>query len=79
MFPMRDVIWTIIVIWLIYQIVTIFKNYGKVKNNLHQSKSQTGTKNNFTADISDTKKDVKSALKKHADKDGEYIDYEDVK
>ncbi|MCW3077707.1 MAG: hypothetical protein JWO32_2316 [Bacteroidetes bacterium] len=76
MFAMRDVFWTIIVIWLFYQIVTIFKNSGKRKSNLQQPDTHTETKNDFTPNA---KKDVKSVLKKHADKDGEYIDYEEVK
>ncbi|MBL7933697.1 MAG: hypothetical protein JNL60_17470 [Bacteroidia bacterium] len=70
---MRDIIWTIIIIWLVYKIVGIFQNlnakrttanaaYETPKENHHHSPSE-----------------IKNALKNHANKEGEYVDYEDIK
>jgi hypothetical protein len=73
---MRDVFWTIIVIWLIYQLVNIFKGAGQKKKYVYNN-SQAGTDKSSTQPS--IKKDVKSAIKKHADKEGEYIDYEEIK
>lgn len=74
---MRDVFWTIIVIWLIYQLVSIFKNAGSKKRYaFNQNETEQSNKNTTATFI---KKDVKTAMKKHADKEGEYIDYEEIK
>ncbi|MGZ4100132.1 MAG: hypothetical protein ACXVNM_14695 [Bacteroidia bacterium] len=73
---MRDVFWTIIVIWLVYQFVNIFKGAGqKKKYAFHNNEAQQESKTSSTI----LKKDVKTAIKKHADNEGEYVDYEELK
>ena len=69
---MRDIIWTLIGIWLIYKVVDMFKNLGSKKSfvdNQHSNQHRTTT----------TKKDIHSALKKHMNKEGEYVDFEEIK
>ncbi len=74
---MRDIFWTIIVIWLIYQLVSIFKKAGSKKSYaFNQNETQQNSKSNPTTI---TKENVKTAIKKHADKEGEYVDYEEIK
>jgi hypothetical protein len=73
---MRDVFWTIIVIWLIYQLVNIFKNAGQKKKYVYNDSQPNTDRSPSQPSI---KKDVRSAMKKHADKEGEYVDYEEVK
>lgn len=73
---MRDVFWTIIVIWLIYQLINIFKSGGQKKKYVYNNSQPENEQANAQPFV---KKDVKSALKKHADKEGEYVDYEEIK
>ncbi len=71
---MRDIIWTIIGIWLLWRIIDAFRSYSsaakKVQNdrsNHHHNTSQHHTQN---------PPPKKGELKSDA---GEYVDYEDVK
>lgn len=77
---MRDIIWTLIIVWLIYKLVDIFKGSAKKSfagNNSNTQNNQSNTYNsgaNYTA-----KKDTKEAIQKSADKEGDYIDFEEIK
>lgn len=76
---MRDIIWTLIIIWLIYKLVDIFKGSSKrsfAGNNSNPQTNQNQTYNsntNYTA-----KKDTKEAIQKSADKEGDYVDFEEI-
>ncbi|MDO8998348.1 MAG: hypothetical protein Q7W45_01185 [Bacteroidota bacterium] len=72
---MKDVIWTLIIVWLIYKLVDIFKSSPKKSfvNNNNQSNT-TESKVNFS-----TKKDSKDIVQKSADKEGDYVDFEEIK
>lgn len=76
---MRDIIWTLIVIWLVYKVVAVFKTASSKKS------ATSGNHNNFegTQDVnntsSGTEKDIKAAVKKHVNNEGEYVDFEEVK
>ncbi|MBI2722029.1 MAG: hypothetical protein HYX39_07630 [Bacteroidetes bacterium] len=72
---MKEIFWTIIIIWLVYQLMNIFKSMGNIKKFSSPSHSSRDLKNTS----SDSKKDVKTAIKKHADKEGEFVDYEEIK
>lgn len=79
---MRDIIWTIIVIWLIYKVVDLFRSASQKKSYAYQQNQtnrQQNTYNNQQQQYQPPKKDVKSALKKSADNDGEYVDFEEIK
>jgi hypothetical protein len=76
---MRDIIWTLIVVWLIYKLVDIFRGSTKksfannsANQNLHNDQNTTTT--NFSA-----KKDPKEVIQKSADKEGDYVDFEEIK
>ena len=71
---MRDVIWTLIGIWLIYKVIDLFKGLNTKKSTVENQNNQQRR-----SDTSTTKKDLHSALKKHMNKEGEYVDFEEIK
>jgi len=77
---MRDLVWTLIIVWLIYRFVTMFKSITP-KNNFagYQQNTPSNEENKNTNFTSHTPKNVKNAVKKSTDKEGEYVDYEEVK
>jgi hypothetical protein len=74
---MRDVIWTIIIVWVIYKLIEIFKNTNQKKSYVYQN--NTAQEHSPQTNTTFTKRDVKSAIKKSLDKDGEYVDFEELK
>lgn len=81
---MRDVIWTLIVIWLIYKLVDIFKS-SRNKSFSNNSTSQNNNNNNTNTRQTESKtsfsvnKNPKDVLQKSTDKEGDYIDFEEIK
>jgi hypothetical protein len=75
---MRDLIWTIIVIWFVYKLVEVFKSFSAKKQKFNSANPQhsTGKTTVHTANSDDT---IKDALRKHVNKEGEYVDFEEVK
>lgn len=76
---MRDIIWTLIVVWLIYKLVDIFrgstkKSFANNSSNQTSQNEQSNTTTNFSA-----KKDPKEVIQKSADKEGDYVDFEEIK
>jgi len=77
-----DLVWTLIIVWLIYRLVAMFKGtspkkvaFGRDNNSFESNTShQTNTHAH-----SHTDKDIKKAVKKSTDKEGEYVDYEEIK
>lgn len=75
---MRDIIWTIIVVWLVWRLIDAFKGFSQRtsnvntnnNNNRHYDRS-TQEQQNHTAAAS-----KKGHLKPDA---GEYVDYEETK
>ena len=65
---MRDVIWTLIIVWLVYRIVSAFK-----------SKPSSSAYNNSTAAEPAENTKQKEAAKRSLEKEGDYIDYEEIK
>jgi hypothetical protein len=63
---MRDIIWTLIIIWLIYKIIGLFKGKepGKTFVN-HNAENKRQSQNTSTKDP--------------LDKEGEYVDFEEIK
>lgn len=71
---MRDIVWTIIVIWITWKIYDMFKNMSKTK-------TQPITQNNYKQN-----KEGAIRIEKHVkhktyfnSSDGEYVDYEEIK
>lgn len=75
---MRDVIWTIIIIWVIYKIIDMFRANSQKKSFAYQ-KERTQAYSHSGDTQNNNKKDIKSAIHKSADKEGEYVDYEEIK
>lgn len=76
---MRDIIWTVIVVWLIYKLVEIFKalNVKKSYINNQPGEQQSHTSHNKTTGHGN--KDIKEAVRQHINKTGEYVDFEEIK
>jgi len=81
---MRDVVWTIIIIWVIYKLIDIFRSSGSKKTYAYEQNSNQNSSQNSQAEY--TKKpnrhsggDIKSAIHKSAEKEGEYVDFEELK
>ena len=72
---MRDIVWTIIVIWLIWKIYDTFRSMPKSKTQTQGFNSKTSYQKEGEVKI---EKNVN--LKSHFNpNDGEYVDYEEVK
>jgi hypothetical protein len=77
---MRDIVWTLVIVWFIYRFVDMFKSASPKKvafgedNNFFDSHTKTHTNTHTHSN-----KDIKKAVKKSTDKEGEYIDYEEIK
>jgi hypothetical protein len=69
---MRDVIWTVIVIWLIVKISSSFR---RKTSSVRQHQNSSSSPH---ADIHGAEKDQHSGLKKGMDKEGEYVDFEEL-
>lgn len=74
---MRDVIWTIIVIWFVYKLVEVFRSFSAKKQEYNAANTQANTKNSYSTANSD--ENIKDAVRKHLNKEGEYVDFEEVK
>lgn len=71
---MRDIVWTVIIIWVVWKIYDAFKNVSKTKSrgfNDHQTQQRKE---------GEVKIDKNVEPKSHFNpNDGEYVDYEEVK
>jgi hypothetical protein len=74
---MRDIIWTFIIVWVVYKLMEIFRGAGSKKNYSFGQESQR--ENHGRDDRAPQRKDVKSAIQKRAEKEGEYVDFEEIK
>jgi hypothetical protein len=72
---MRDIIWTIIGIWILWKLIDAFRSFSSKKTvgNQHTYRDQN---QNSTHDTSQKSQQKKGELKPDA---GEYVDYEEVK
>ena len=73
---MRDIIWTVIIIWVILKIIGAFRSVNSASRKVHQNPghSQDYTQNTDQTHTSTQPK--KGGLKSDA---GEYVDYEEIK
>ena len=70
---MRDIVWTVIVIWLIWKFLDMFKNVSKPKNQPIHNNYQHQNEGDVRIE-----KNVKH--KSHFNTNsGEYVDYEEIK
>lgn len=75
---MRDIIWTVIAIWIVWKIYDAFKSMSKPKVQTQGfSRNQNAYQQKKEGEI---KIDKNVNLKSHFNpNDGEYVDYEEVK
>lgn len=64
---MRDFIWTLIIIWTVYQLSSLFRNRSK--------KQKTSSSFTFRHKV----KNSESSLRKAGNEEGEYVDFEELK
>ena len=68
---MRDFIWTLIIIWTVYQLSAIFRN--RKKTDPVQSAPPPSSPN-YAGEQA-----AKTRLRKASDREGEYVDFEELK
>lgn len=80
---MRDVIWTIIIIWVVYKLVDIFKGAGTKKtfvyNKYEYRNSQQTHKQEGSVTVDKNSTAGKQKQPKANPSDGEYVDFEEIK
>lgn len=76
---MKDIIWTLIVVWLIYKIIDAFRITSAKRG--YQKNPHQGQESSYARvyKTSRPEKDIKDAVKKHLNNEGEYVDFEEVK
>ncbi|MBL7890837.1 MAG: hypothetical protein JNL24_14885 [Bacteroidia bacterium] len=67
---MKDVFYTILVIWILWRIIHSVNLYRSNKTSSSVSEDQREVKHSYSS---------KEAKRKMADSEGEYVDYEEVK
>lgn len=77
---MRDIVWTVILIWVVYKIYEAFKSVSKNRTQT-QGFNQNQTNYYRNTKEGEVKVDSKTANQKTHFKpeDGEYVDYEEIK
>ncbi len=86
---MRDIIWTVILVWLVWKIYEAFKGISKMQTqrvNNQQTRQQGNNHTYYTNQQSQRKEgevkldSTQSAHKPHFKPgDGEYVDYEEIR
>lgn len=72
----RDVIWTLIVIWLVYRLVDLFKQPARRNAG---SSAASGENPNQTSAHSHSRDEIKKAVQKHVNSEGEYVEFEEIR
>ena len=73
---MRDLVWTLIIIWLVYQLVNIFK---KKPSTTFSQQPHNHSDLNSNSSNSTSQDKIKNAVHRQAEKAGEYVDFEEIK
>jgi uncharacterized protein DUF4834 len=76
---MRDVIWTIIVIWVVYRIYEAIKSSKVYIYQKHEHNHNYNTRKEGEVKINTASQQHHTERKPNSDKGGEYVDYEEVK
>lgn len=77
---MRDIIWTIIIIWLVYKMLEVFRSFSSKKTQSgNTNQHYTNTAQNKTNSATTSDENIKGAIRKHLNKEGEYVDFEEIK
>lgn len=70
---MRDLVWTVIAIWLVYRLVDLFKSV-KIKSVNRPSETHQATNTSYQH----SEKEIKKAVRKRINEDGDYVDFEEL-
>lgn len=75
---MRDLIWTVIILWVVWKIIDAFKNVSKART---QTQDFNSTRENaYRQKEGEVRVDINARPKTHFKPgDGEYVDYEEIK
>lgn len=79
---MRDVIWTIIIIWVVYKIVGMFRAVNTVKKTFVYNKYEThnhSTQQKPEGSVTVEADPRQNKSPKSNSTDGEYVDFEEIK
>ncbi len=84
---MRDIIWTVILVWLVWKIYDAFKGVSKMQtqrvNNQQNRQGNTSYYNNQQSQRKEGEVKLDSTQGTHKSHfkpgDGEYVDYEEIK
>lgn len=85
---MRDIIWTVILVWLVWKIYDAFKGISRMQTQrVNNQQSRQGNSNTYYNNQQSQRKEgevkldsTQSAHKPHFKPgDGEYVDYEEIK
>lgn len=71
---MRDIVWTVIIVWLIYKLITIFKSSDSNKQKAYSNQTNSSTTQNSYKKVPNA-----NAIKRGVDKEGDYVDFEEIK
>jgi hypothetical protein len=66
---MIDILWTLIILWLVFRVASVFTTSKKTVQHTERMDTQQNTPDDR----------LKKALNKKLDREGEYVDYEEVK
>lgn len=69
---MRDIIWTVIIIWVIFRIISAFRSYSSPSSKRTARDHHHNAGRNTTSQAPHKKGELKPDA-------GEYIDYEEIK
>lgn len=72
---MRDVFYTLLVVWIVWRILNSINAYGTQRNNY----SKKFTSDKKTSDGETVIEYAPPVKKKISDDEGEYVDYEEIK
>lgn len=73
---MRDIIWTVIIIWVIWRIIETFRTVSNTSRKAQQNSGPAQNYNQTHNQNSHSAQTKKGELKSDA---GEYVDYEEIK
>ncbi len=80
---MRDVIWTIIIIWVVYKLIDLFRGASVKKtfvyNKYEYHNSQQTQKQEGSVTVDSNSSAGKQKQPKANPNDGEYVDFEEIK
>jgi bacillopeptidase F (M6 metalloprotease family) len=76
----RDVIWTVIILWVVWKVYDAFKNVSKARTQTQSYGDHSSRNNAYNQKEGEVKVDMSSKPKTHfKPDDGEYVDYEEIK